>query len=80
MAERKTRTKYQMLQAAAKNHCKNGSAASSKRLKAAEKRYKDDAAKKGKSSKEINAVISRVKKCPAKVSGTKKRTTKRKKK
>lgn len=79
MAERK-RTKYQSLQKAASNHCRIGSKASADRLKKAEKRYKEDAAKKGKSSKEINATISRLKKCPAKVSGTKKRTTKRKKK
>lgn len=76
MAEKPKVTKYQRLQKAATNHCKNGSPASKERLDKAVESYKADALKKGKAASEVNEIISRVKKCPVGVSGSK--TTKKK--
>lgn len=81
--KRKKTTKYQRLQKAATNHCKQGSAASRDRLKKAEKVYIEDAKKKGKSASEIRSIVSRTKKCPTgigKTKRTKRKTTRRKRK
>ena len=77
--DKRKRTKYQRLQAAAKNYCKTGSSSARERLKKAEKAYVEDAKKKGKSSAEIKKTVSGVKKCSAKVSGTKRKSSRKRK-
>lgn len=66
MADKPKTTAYQRLKKAATNNCKVATPASAERLKKAESAYKKAAEKKGKSSAEISAIISRTKKCPKK--------------
>ena len=65
-SKRKKTNTYTRLQRAASSHCKNGTAASRKRLTSAIKAYKAKASKSGKSAAQIKATISRVTSCKKK--------------
>ena len=54
---------YNKLQTASSNYCDKPTETNKKRLEKAEEKYRKSAADKGKPKKEINQIVSRVKKC-----------------